>query len=58
VLELTLGPTESAWGTRLEDVPPSLGPFGGNGTLPVNGSAPGQRRWAMPRMEFDFAASQ
>jgi putative alpha-1,2-mannosidase len=58
VLELTLGPTESAWGTRPEDVPPSLGPFGGNGTLPINGSAPGQRRWAIPRMEFDFAASQ
>ncbi|KAF3009668.1 hypothetical protein E8E13_008166 [Curvularia kusanoi] len=28
VLELTLGPQESAWGTRPEDVPPSLGPFG------------------------------
>ncbi|KAH7413638.1 glycosyl hydrolase family 92-domain-containing protein [Phaeosphaeria sp. MPI-PUGE-AT-0046c] len=25
-LELTLGPTESSWGTREEDVPPSLGP--------------------------------
>ncbi|KAH6638938.1 alpha-1,2-mannosidase-like protein [Boeremia exigua] len=28
VLELTLGPQESEWGTRPEDVPPSLGPFG------------------------------
>lgn len=27
VLELTLGPQESEWGTRPEDVPPSLGPF-------------------------------
>jgi putative alpha-1,2-mannosidase len=32
-LELTLGPQESDWGTRAEDVPPSLGPGGGgNGT--------------------------
>ncbi|KAL6706311.1 hypothetical protein ACN47E_005601 [Coniothyrium glycines] len=28
VLELTLGPQESAWGTRAEDVPPSLSPEG------------------------------
>ena len=28
VLELTLGPAESEWGSRPEDVPPSLGPFG------------------------------
>jgi putative alpha-1,2-mannosidase len=28
VLELTLGPVESEWGTREKDVPPSLGPFG------------------------------
>lgn len=27
-LELTLGPVESKWGTRPEDVPPSLGPLG------------------------------
>lgn len=27
ILELTLGPEESTWGTRQEDVPPSLGPF-------------------------------
>ncbi|KAJ8110418.1 hypothetical protein OPT61_g6734 [Boeremia exigua] len=27
VLELTLGPEESAWGTKPEDLPPSLGPF-------------------------------
>jgi putative alpha-1,2-mannosidase len=37
VLELTLGPKESAWGTGAQDVPPSLGPFG-NGT---------ERRWEM-----------
>jgi predicted alpha-1,2-mannosidase len=29
VLELTLGASESAWGTNPQDVPPSLGPFGG-----------------------------
>ncbi|KAF2203924.1 alpha-1,2-mannosidase-like protein [Delitschia confertaspora ATCC 74209] len=28
VLELVLGSSESKWGTRTEDVPPSLGPFG------------------------------
>jgi putative alpha-1,2-mannosidase len=28
VLELTLGPAESQWGTGEEDVPPSLGPSG------------------------------
>ncbi|KAF2743216.1 glycoside hydrolase family 92 protein [Sporormia fimetaria CBS 119925] len=27
-LELTLGSEESEWGTRAEDLPPSLGPFG------------------------------
>jgi putative alpha-1,2-mannosidase len=43
-LELTLGATESAWGTRPEDVPPSLGPYG-NGT-----NATAQRRWEMPEM--------
>jgi putative alpha-1,2-mannosidase len=56
VLELTLGPTESAWGARQEDVPPSLSPFSNN-TVPVNGSSPGERRWTMPKMDFDFAAS-
>jgi putative alpha-1,2-mannosidase len=57
VLELTLGPVESAWGTRPEDVPPSLSPFANN-TVPVNGLSPGMRRWAMPKMDFDSAASR
>ena len=43
-LELTLGPAESAWGTRPMDVPPSLGAEG-NGT---NGTV--GRRWEMPRV--------
>lgn len=49
-LELTLGTSESAWGTGPEDVPPSLGPFGGgNGT--ANGTQGGMgRRWEMPRL--------
>ncbi|CAI6297492.1 unnamed protein product [Periconia digitata] len=38
-LELTLGPEESEWGANVEDVPPSLGPFGANGTSEV------ERRW-------------
>ncbi|EDU43987.1 Glycoside hydrolase family 92 protein [Pyrenophora tritici-repentis] len=45
VLELTLGPQESAWGTRPEDVPPSLGPF-------VNDTM--TKRWAMEEMQFDW----
>jgi putative alpha-1,2-mannosidase len=56
VLELTLGPVESAWGTRPEDVPPSLGPFG-NGDKIVPGHAGGKgngmvdRRWQMPELD-------
>jgi putative alpha-1,2-mannosidase len=46
VLELTLGPEESEWGTRPEDVPPSLGPYG-NGT--VGGKGVG-RRGQMPHL--------
>ncbi|KAF2626628.1 glycoside hydrolase family 92 protein [Macroventuria anomochaeta] len=40
VLELTLGPEESEWGTGPEDVPPSLGPFG---NLTTRGDVDG--RW-------------
>lgn len=31
-LVLTLGRNESAWGTRVEDLPPSLSAYGGNET--------------------------
>ncbi|KAH7156581.1 alpha-1,2-mannosidase, putative subfamily [Dactylonectria macrodidyma] len=34
VLELVLGSKESEWGTRPDDVPPSLGPFNGTVALP------------------------
>ncbi|KAK4234555.1 glycoside hydrolase [Achaetomium macrosporum] len=41
-LVLTLGRNESAWGTRLEDLPPSLGKYegfgGANSTAPATGS--------------------
>ncbi|CAN9087652.1 unnamed protein product [Alternaria alternata] len=57
VLELTLGPQESSWGRAPEDVPPSLGPFANN-TMAENGSVVADRRWTMPRMQFDFAGSQ
>ncbi|KAJ4293419.1 hypothetical protein N0V90_008702 [Kalmusia sp. IMI 367209] len=43
-LELTLGASESAWGTRAEDLPPSLGPGGNSTTGSVN------RRWEMPKL--------
>ena len=62
-LELTLGATESGWGTRSQDVPPSLGPFGnGNSTLPGNGTSNGtraalERRGVMPRLDLDWLES-
>ena len=59
VLELTLGPQESAWGTRPEDVPPSLGPFGsGNATIPRLRTRRGQTGWQMPKMDWQFSESQ
>jgi putative alpha-1,2-mannosidase len=42
-LELTLGPQESAWGTRPQDVPPSLGPYG-------NSTTTMERRWEMENL--------
>ncbi|USP72992.1 glycoside hydrolase family 92 protein [Curvularia clavata] len=42
VLELTLGPQESTWGTGEDDVPPSLGPAAN-----VTASMSGERRWEM-----------
>ncbi|KAF2021089.1 glycoside hydrolase family 92 protein [Aaosphaeria arxii CBS 175.79] len=57
-LELTLGSNESTWGTRPEDLPPSLGPFG-NGTTPgVNASAVGKdKRWHMPKLDLSLSGS-
>jgi putative alpha-1,2-mannosidase len=52
VLELTLGANESTWGTRAEDVPPSLGPFGNNTMPGNNGTA--ERRWQMPKLDLSF----
>ncbi|KAI4623639.1 uncharacterized protein J4E88_009277 [Alternaria novae-zelandiae] len=57
VLELTLGPQESSWGTKSEDVPPSLGPFTNN-TMSGKRSIGADRGWAMPRMEFGSVGSQ
>lgn len=42
VLELTLGPEESSWGTGSEDVPPSLGPAG-NATAQMGNNM--RREW-------------
>lgn len=42
VLELTLGKNESTWGTRTEDLPPSLTPYGGSGNGSYGGS---EKRW-------------
>jgi putative alpha-1,2-mannosidase len=47
VLELTLGSSESTWGTKVEDVPPSLGPFGNNGTT-------WKKRWEMDMVDVEF----
>ncbi|KAH7079645.1 glycosyl hydrolase family 92-domain-containing protein [Paraphoma chrysanthemicola] len=48
VLELVLGDSESAWGTRVEDGPPSLGPYS-------NGTA-ARRRWDMGSVDLGFGA--
>jgi putative alpha-1,2-mannosidase len=48
-LELVLGDKESGWGTREEDVPPSLGPFGNNTWGGGNGTV--GRRWEGPRLD-------
>ena len=47
VLELTLGDTESAWGTRAQDGPPSLGPFS-------NATEEWKRGWEMDVGEVRF----
>lgn len=49
ILELTLGPEESRWGTRPEDIPPSLGPTGN-----VNGTSKAEKRWLMARDDWGF----
>jgi len=46
-LVLTLGPTESAWGTQAADLPPSLGTYVGFG----NGTAAG-KRWVKKAIRF------
>ena len=56
-MELTLGPQESGWGTKPEDVPPSLGPFANN-MVPRDESAIVDQRWEVPRMGFGFVGSQ
>ena len=51
-LELTLGPVESAWGTREQDVPPSLSANGngtsGNWTSDYETSETRKGRWEIP----------
>ncbi|KAI8933038.1 hypothetical protein NX059_009687 [Plenodomus lindquistii] len=49
VLELTLGPTESTWGTGSEDVPHSLGPTGN-----VNGTSMAEKRSVMGQGVWSF----
>ncbi|PVH95166.1 glycoside hydrolase family 92 protein [Periconia macrospinosa] len=49
-LELVLGPEESEWGTRPQDVPPSLGPFGKNGTIEDGGGGV-EKRWYMAQTQ-------
>ena len=59
VLELTLGAQESSWGTKSEDVPPSLGPAGNtNGSFPVTGTGKRDKGWQVPRMDLNYADSQ
>ena len=52
-LVLTLGSTESSWGTQVADLPPSLGEYTGfNGTGAGNGSNPGYVRRANPGLRY------
>ena len=39
-LVLTLGPTESSWGTKVADLPPSLSEYKGFGNSTTNGTSP------------------
>ena len=52
-LVLTLGATESAWGTKLADLPPSLSEYTGNST--VNGTLGVQRskRWGAESLDLN-----
>ncbi|KAK4103416.1 glycoside hydrolase family 92 protein [Parathielavia hyrcaniae] len=56
-LVLTLGRNESSWGTRVEDLPPSLGRYegfgGGNGSL-RRAAATAARRWRREGSEVEF----
>jgi putative alpha-1,2-mannosidase len=47
LLVLRLGASESNWGTRLEDLPPSMSEYTGSGNATVNGTLGLQRarRW-------------
>jgi hypothetical protein len=44
-LVLTLGRNESSWGTRVEDLPPSLSEYVGGGNGTGNGTRGFERRW-------------
>ncbi|KAE8450274.1 hypothetical protein EG329_006702 [Mollisiaceae sp. DMI_Dod_QoI] len=46
-LVLTLGSTESAWGTKVEDLPPSLGTYEGFGNFSINSTNAALRRRAV-----------
>lgn len=50
VLELTLGAEESTWGTRPEDVPPSLGPTGN-----TDGMITMEKKWLTTPEDWGFA---
>ena len=43
-LQLTLGPTESLWGTKIEDLPPSLGEYAEPTNLTTRSRKPSQKR--------------
>ncbi|CZR51712.1 probable alpha-1,2-mannosidase family protein [Phialocephala subalpina] len=46
-LVLTLGSSESAWGTKVEDLPPSLGTYEGFGNFSINGTKSALRERAV-----------
>lgn len=52
-LVLTLGSTESAWGTRVEDLPPSLGKYEGFGNFSGNATM-GKRAQVFASVPIDL----
>ncbi|KUJ23319.1 uncharacterized protein LY89DRAFT_635573 [Mollisia scopiformis] len=54
-LVLTLGSTESAWGTQVADLPPSLGTYEGFGNFSINSTSSAMRKRAVRYASADLS---